>query len=85
MNLKLLIPLRTAAILLALITLTGCTKPPYTNLDNTNLKTMLEQDIPIIDVRRVEECIFAITKRLQSQSSRIWIPWVRPSRHNRSL
>lgn len=35
--------------------LTACGELPYNNLDNNQLKTMLEQNIPIYDVRRVDE------------------------------
>lgn len=55
MNLKLHNPFRLAAVLFALLTLSSCAEPPYTNLDNANLKIMLEQNIPIFDIRRVEE------------------------------
>ena len=33
----------------------ACSEPPYTNVDNTRLQMMLEQDVPIYDVRRPEE------------------------------
>jgi len=36
-------------------TLTACSEPPYNNLDNKQLKTMLEQNVPIFDVRRLDE------------------------------
>ncbi len=42
-----------AALLLA--ALSGCAEPPYNNLDNKQLKTMLEQGTPIYDIRRPEE------------------------------
>lgn len=35
--------------------LTGCTEPPYTNLDNAQIKPLMKQGIPIIDVRRPDE------------------------------
>jgi len=37
------------------IALSGCTEPPYSNLDNGQLETMLEQGVPIYDIRRPEE------------------------------
>ena len=40
---------------LLMIGLSACSEPPYTNVDNARLQTMLEQDIPIYDVRRPEE------------------------------
>ena len=42
-------------IILLIIALPACSEPPYNNVDNQQLKTMLEQDIPIFDVRRPEE------------------------------
>ena len=42
------------AALLALI-LGGCAKPPYTNVDNSELKTLIAQGVPVYDVRRAEE------------------------------
>ena len=37
------------------VSLSGCAEPPYDNLDNEQLKTMLEQGTPIYDIRRPEE------------------------------
>ena len=42
-------------ILLSVSLLSACTEPPYNNLGNDQLKTLLEQDVPIYDVRRPEE------------------------------
>ena len=42
-------------LLLLAVTLTACAEPPYNNLDNTQLKAMLAQNIPVYDVRRPEE------------------------------
>jgi len=42
-------------ILLSVTLLSACAEPPYNNLDNEQLKTMLEQNAPIYDVRRPEE------------------------------
>ena len=45
-----------ASVLLLLITLTGCFEPPpYNNLDNQQLKSMLQQRTQIFDIRRPEE------------------------------
>lgn len=41
--------------LLMVLVLGGCSEPPYTNVDNTQLKTLLAQGVPIFDVRRPEE------------------------------
>ena len=40
---------------LLLAALSGCTEPPYNNLDNEQLITLLEQGAPIYDIRRPEE------------------------------
>ena len=37
------------------LTLGACAKPPYTNVDNAELKTLLAQGVPIYDVRRDDE------------------------------
>jgi rhodanese-related sulfurtransferase len=42
------------AALLAL-TLGGCGEPPYTNVDDAQLKTLLDQGVPLYDIRRPEE------------------------------
>jgi rhodanese-related sulfurtransferase len=44
--------LATAVLVLAL---SGCAEPPYNNLDNEQLQTLLEQGTPIYDIRRPEE------------------------------
>ena len=44
-----------AATLLVALTLTGCGEPPYTNVDNATLKTLIEQGVPVYDVRRQDE------------------------------
>lgn len=43
------------SISLLIMTLSACSEPPYNNLDNKQLKTMLEQGAPIFDVRRPDE------------------------------
>jgi len=43
------------AIALSLFALAGCAEPPYSNVDNTQLKVLLDQGVPIYDVRRPEE------------------------------
>jgi rhodanese-related sulfurtransferase len=43
----------TVGLLLAV--LSACSEPPYSNVDNAKLQTMLEQNIPIYDIRRPEE------------------------------
>ncbi len=46
---------KVVQIFLLSMVLTACGELPYNNLDNNQLKTMLEQNIPIYDVRRVDE------------------------------
>ncbi|MBU1665146.1 MAG: sulfurtransferase [Gammaproteobacteria bacterium] len=46
---------RLFVIALSLFSLAGCSEPPYSNVDNTQLKALLEQGVPIYDVRRPEE------------------------------
>jgi rhodanese-related sulfurtransferase len=43
------------ALLGAALGLAGCAEPPYTNVDNQGLKALLEQGVPLYDVRRPEE------------------------------
>ncbi|NWG85995.1 MAG: rhodanese-like domain-containing protein [Hydrogenophilaceae bacterium] len=47
--------LRIIALLSLLFVLSGCAEPPYTNIDNTQLQTLLKQGVTIYDVRRPEE------------------------------
>jgi len=47
--------LRFFGLFLLLTTLSGCTEPPYNNINNDALKTMLGQGVPIYDVRRPDE------------------------------
>jgi len=47
--------LRVCAVVLLFTGLSACSEPPYTNVDNGRLQIMLEQNIPIYDVRRPEE------------------------------
>jgi rhodanese-related sulfurtransferase len=44
-----------AGSLLLAALLAGCSAPPYNNLDNEQLKTLLDKGVPIYDVRRAEE------------------------------
>lgn len=46
---------RLFGLLLLVIELSGCAEPPYNNLDNDQLKAMLEQGTPIYDICRPEE------------------------------
>ena len=47
--------LRLAAVGLLLTLLSACSEPPYGNVNNAELQMMLQQNIPIYDVRRPEE------------------------------
>lgn len=45
-----------ALIVLLIVSLTGCAEDVlYENLDNRQLQTMMEQGVPVFDVRRPEE------------------------------
>ena len=46
---------RLVATALLALTLGACAKPPYTNVDNVELKTLIAQGVPVYDVRRAEE------------------------------
>ena len=52
---KRIMMLRLISFFILLISLTGCTEPPYTNLNNEQLKPLIEQGIPIYDIRRPDE------------------------------
>ena len=51
MNIRLLL----LAVLLTLALFFGINEPPYSNIENEQLQTMLENNVPIYDVRRPEE------------------------------
>ena len=46
---------RLLTALLLTLALVGCAEPPYTNVDNAQLKTLIAQGVPVYDVRRAEE------------------------------
>ena len=47
--------LRLLGALLLALALVGCAEPPYTNVDNAQLKSLIAQGVPVYDVRRAEE------------------------------
>ena len=47
--------LHLLGFLLLMLSLGGCAEPPYTNVDNVQLKMLRAQGVPIYDVRRPEE------------------------------
>lgn len=48
--------LRFPFLLLLLVPLlSACGEPPYNNVDNTQLKELLAQGVPLYDIRRAEE------------------------------
>jgi rhodanese-related sulfurtransferase len=47
--------LRLCAVGLLLTALSACSEPPYGNVNNAELQMMLEQNIPVYDIRRPEE------------------------------
>jgi rhodanese-related sulfurtransferase len=52
-------PRRFAVFLIALLslslTLTGCSKPPYERVDNAGLQALIDQGMPLYDIRRPDE------------------------------
>lgn len=48
------LPHLLGAALLALV-LGGCGEPPYTNIDDDQLKVLLNQGVPLYDIRRPDE------------------------------
>lgn len=47
--------LRFITIILLITILSACSEPPYSNLNNTELDVMLKQNVPVYDIRRVDE------------------------------
>jgi len=48
--------LRIITVFALLLTLSACSEPPpYENLDNTQLKALISQGVPVFDIRRAEE------------------------------
>lgn len=47
--------LRKYIPLLLLLPLVACSEPPYINIDNQQLKSLLAQGIPVYDIRREDE------------------------------
>ena len=46
---------RLFVFVLFVLTLGGCAEPPYTNVDNAQLKALLAQGVPLYDIRRPDE------------------------------
>jgi rhodanese-related sulfurtransferase len=46
---------RSFFVVFIALSLSACSEPPYTNLDNAGLKAMLEQGVPLYDIRRPDE------------------------------
>ena len=46
---------RLLGLVIVALLLTGCAEPPYTNVDNQGLERLLQQSVPVIDIRRPEE------------------------------
>ncbi|MBT9590765.1 MAG: sulfurtransferase [Thiobacillus sp.] len=47
--------LRWLGVVLLATGLGGCAEPPYTNVDNAELKALLAQGVPLYDIRRPDE------------------------------
>jgi rhodanese-related sulfurtransferase len=43
------------ALLAAALVLGGCTEPPYSNVDNVQLKRLMDEGVALYDIRRPEE------------------------------
>jgi rhodanese-related sulfurtransferase len=46
---------RLFALAVFVLALGGCSAPPYTNVDNGELKALLAQGVPMYDIRRPDE------------------------------
>ena len=46
---------RLFSLAFAALMLSGCAEPPYTNVDNQGLERLMQQSVPVIDIRRPEE------------------------------
>jgi rhodanese-related sulfurtransferase len=49
------VAVRTIGLLLLAITVSACSEPPYTNVDNRQLETLLAQGVALYDIRRPPE------------------------------
>jgi rhodanese-related sulfurtransferase len=47
--------MRLITLLLLTFALAACAEPPYANINNDELKTLMAQGVPVYDVRRVDE------------------------------
>lgn len=43
------------SLFLVVVIVSGCARPPYTNIDNDQLKALRQQGVPVYDIRRPEE------------------------------
>lgn len=46
---------RLFSLVLVVFALGGCAEPPYTNVDNEQLKALLVKGVPLYDIRRADE------------------------------
>lgn len=46
---------RLLGLMLFVSVLSGCAEPPYTNVDNEQLKALIDQGVPVYDIRRADE------------------------------
>ncbi len=46
---------RVLVTLLIALSLAGCAEPPYSNVDNAQLKKLMDEGVPLYDIRRPEE------------------------------
>ena len=48
-------PVMNAIAALSLLILAACSKPPYENVDNAGLQRLIQQGVPVFDIRRPDE------------------------------
>lgn len=46
---------RSIGLVVLAFALSACSEPPYTNLNNGQLETLLDQGVPVFDIRRAAE------------------------------
>jgi len=46
---------KLSALFIMWLTLVSCAEPPYTNIDNAQLKMLMEQGVAVYDIRRIDE------------------------------
>jgi len=47
--------IKISAYIILCLALFGCSEPPYTNIDNAQLISMMKQGVAVYDIRRIDE------------------------------